>query len=54
MIDVLATGSRLNSFVVILIAYIPHFVVDMKHMAAAVVCSSFNCRRMVFYSTAIF
>lgn len=53
MIDVLVPGSRLNSVVVILIAYIPHFVVDMKNMAAAVIgYLSANCQK-VFYSNTI-
>jgi hypothetical protein len=37
MIEVIVLTSRLNSDVMILIAYIPHFVVDMAKIAAAVV-----------------
>ncbi len=53
MIEVLAPGSRLNSDVIILIAYIPHFVVEMTNMAAAVVGGVFAHNRTTFYATDI-
>jgi hypothetical protein len=53
MIEVLAPGSRLNSAVVNLMVYIPHFVVDMKHKAVVVVGYLSADSRMAFYATAI-